>query len=332
MNAVGGSESTRILGDEPPRKRTTGFRFTEGAVWRGDDGVLIFSDIPGNRLYRFDPSTEEVAIYRDPSNLTNGNLFDRQRRLISCEHGASRVVREERDGKLTVIASHYDGLELNSPNDIVEDRQGGLYFTDPPYGRVEGSGPTVGAGIRRPQPQPVQGVYRVDPQDGSIDRLADDFDRPNGLCLSLDETTLFVSDTARGHIRRFSIVDDKISGGEVWADALGEGDRVDPQSGGATVVAEGIEGPHGLAFFAGRESRLRHPAARAAANLSMGSRAAARSSAQDGRWSLRARERRARRSTACEYSIPRAGRSAISRFRNAVAICASAAAGETASS
>ena len=226
MDAVGGSESIRILGDEPLRKRATGFRFTEGAVWRGDDRVVIFSDIPGNRLYRFDPSTEQVAIYRDPSNLTNGNLFDRQHRLLSCEHGTSRVVREERDGKLTVIASHYDGLELNSPNDIVEDRQGRLYFTDPPYGRAEGSGPTLGAGIPRPQLQPVQGVYRVDPRDGSIDRLVDDFDRPNGLCLSLDEKTLFVSDTARGHIRRFSIVDDKLSGGEVWADVLGEGDGV----------------------------------------------------------------------------------------------------------
>ena len=140
MDAVGGSKSIRILGDERLRKRAAGFRFTEGAVWRGDDRVLIFSDIPGNRLYRFDPSTEEVAVYRDPSNLTNGNLFDRQHRLISCEHGTSRVVREERDGKLTMIASHYDGLELNSPNDIVEDRQGRLYFTDPPYGRAEGSG------------------------------------------------------------------------------------------------------------------------------------------------------------------------------------------------
>ena len=226
MDAVGGSKSIRILGDEPLRKRATGFEFTEGAVWRGDDRVVIFSDIPGNRLYRFDPSTEKVAVYRDPSNLTNGNLFDRQHRLISCEHGTSRVVREERDGKLTMIASHYDGLELNSPNDIVEDRQGRLYFTDPPYGRAEGSGPTLGAGIPRPQSQPVQGVYRVDPRDGSIDRLADDFDRPNGLCLSLDEKTLFVSDTARGHIRRFSIVDDKLSGGDVWADVLGDGDGV----------------------------------------------------------------------------------------------------------
>ena len=125
-----------------------------------------------------------------------------------------------------MIASHYDGLELNSPNDIVEDRQGRLYFTDPPYGRAEGSGPTLGAGIPRPQLQPVQGVYRVDPRDGSIDRLADDFDRPNGLCLSLDEKTLFVSDTARGHIRRFSIVDDELFGGKVWADVLGEGDGV----------------------------------------------------------------------------------------------------------
>jgi gluconolactonase len=226
MNAVGGSSLVQILGDEPLRKRATGFRFTEGAVWHGDDRVVIFSDIPGNRLYRFDPSSEKVTIYRDPSNLTNGNLFDHEHRLLSCEHGTSRVVREERDGTLRVIASHYAGQELNSPNDLVEDRQGRLYFTDPPYGRLPGAGVTLGGGIPRPQTQPVQGVYRLDPRDGSIVLLVDDFDKPNGLCLSLDEKTLFVSDTDRGHIRRFSIVDDKLTGGEAWADVVGEGEGV----------------------------------------------------------------------------------------------------------
>jgi gluconolactonase len=226
MNAVGGSSPVRVLGDEPLRKRATGFRFTEGAVWHGAKNVVIFSDIPGNRLYCFDPSTEKVTTYRDPSNLANGNLFDHQHRLLSCEHGTSRVVREQPNGKLTVIASHYAKQELNSPNDIVEDRQGRLYFTDPPYGRLAGSGPTLGAGIARPQSQPVQGVYRVDPRDGSIVLLVDDFDAPNGLCLSLDEESLFVSDTARGHIRRFSIANDKLSGGEVWANVVGNGDGV----------------------------------------------------------------------------------------------------------
>lgn len=224
MNAIGGP--VRILADEPLRKRAGGFQFTEGAVWHGADRVVIFSDIPGNRLYRFDPATEKVEIYRDPSNLTNGNLFDRQHRLLSCEHGTSRVVREELDGTLTVVASHYAGLELNSPNDIVEDRQGRLYFTDPPYGRMPGEGVTLGGGIPRPQEQPVQGVYRVDSRDGAIVRLADDFDKPNGLCFSLDEQTLFVSDTARGHIRRFSVADDMLSGGEVWANVKGEGKGV----------------------------------------------------------------------------------------------------------
>jgi gluconolactonase len=226
MTVTGGSSPVRILSGEPLRKRATGFRFTEGAVWHGDDHVMIFSDIPANRLYRFDPSTEKVEIYRDPSNLTNGNVFDHQHRLLSCEHGTSRVVREERDGKLNVIASHCDGLELNSPNDIIEDRQGRIYFTDPNWGRGPGVGAALGAGIPRPQEQPVEGVYRVDPRDASVVRLADDFDKPNGLCLSLDEKTLFVSDTDRGHIRHFSIVDDTLSGGEVWADVVGEGEGV----------------------------------------------------------------------------------------------------------
>lgn len=226
MAATGGSSPVRILSDEPIRKRAGGFRFIEGAVWHGDNRVVIFSDIPANRLYRFDPSTENVTIYREPSNLTNGNVFDRQHRLLSCEHGTSRVVREEPDGKMTVIASHCDGLELNSPNDIIEDSQGRLYFTDPDYGRGPGYGAAVGAGIPRPRQQSVEGVYRADPRDGAVVRLADDFEKPNGLCLSLDETALFVSDTNRGHIRRFSIVDDKLSGGEVWAEVTGGGEGV----------------------------------------------------------------------------------------------------------
>ncbi len=207
----------RIVGDEPMRKRATGFIFTEGTVWHAEKRVVIFSDIPGNKMYRFDPATEETSIYRAPSNMANGNIFDHQHRLVTCEHATSHVVREEPDGSRTVIASHYDGVELNSPNDIVIDRQGRLYFSDPPYGRM------AGPGIERPQLLPVQGIYRVDPRVGSVVQLADDFDRPNGLCFAENETVLYVNDSARMHIRRFTIRDDLLEGGEVWAEVHGDG-------------------------------------------------------------------------------------------------------------
>ena len=206
-----------IVAPDPLRKRATGFSFTEGPVWHGAEQVLLFSDIPGDCMYRFDPASERVEVYRSPSTKTNGNVVDHQHRLLSCEHATSHVARQESDGSMTVVASHYGGIELNSPNDIVVDRAGRLYFTDPPYGRYAGEGVLLGVGVPRPLLQPVRGVYRLDPADGTIIRVVDDFEEPNGLCLAEDETVLYINDTARGHIRRFEIVDDGLAGGDIWA-------------------------------------------------------------------------------------------------------------------
>lgn len=239
----------RIVGDEPMRKRASGFRFTEGPVWHGDAKRLIFSDIPGDRMYRFDPASEQVEVYRAPSNKANGNAFDHQHRLLTCEHATSRVVREEGNGALTQIASHYGGLELNSPNDIIVDRAGRLYFTDPPYGRYAGAGVLLGVGVPRPQLQPVQGVYRVDPSTGVVDRIAADFDQPNGLCFAEDESVLYVNDTARRHIRRFEVHGDQLSGGEVWAELGGDAPGVPD---GMKIDSEGnlyCTGPGGVHIF-----------------------------------------------------------------------------------
>ncbi len=241
---------SRIVSDEPMAKRASGFRFTEGPVWRAKDGVLIFSDIPGDRLYRFDPRSNAVDIFRAPSNKTNGNCLDREGRLVSCEHGTSRLVRQEPDGRMTTLASHYGGLELNSPNDVIVDSSGRLYFTDPPYGRYGGEGVLLGVGIPRAIQQPVRGVYRVDPRDGSIIRLVDDFEEPNGLCLAENGAVLFVNDTAKGHIRRFEVENGGVSGGEVWA--ILEGDEPGVAD-GMKVDAEGnlfCTGPGGLHVFA----------------------------------------------------------------------------------
>ncbi|HXG16090.1 MAG TPA: SMP-30/gluconolactonase/LRE family protein [Calidithermus sp.] len=194
----------------------TGFLFTEGPVWHPVGKFLIFSDMPGDHMRRWS-AREGITTYRKPSNMANGNAYDRQGRLLTCEHATSRVVRTEPDGRLTVLASHYQGKELNSPNDIVCRRDGSIYFTDPPYGRVKFYG------VERPQELPFQGVYRVGPDPEHPELLVDDFDRPNGLCFALDEQRLFINDTARKHIRVFDVTPTGgLRGGRVWAETRGD--------------------------------------------------------------------------------------------------------------
>ncbi len=194
----------------------TGFLFTEGPVWHPVGKFLIFSDMPGDHMRRWS-AREGVTTYRKPSNMANGNAYDRQGRLLTCEHATSRVVRTEPDGRITVLASHYQGKELNSPNDIVCRRDGSIYFTDPPYGRVKFYG------VERPQELPFQGVYRVGPDPEHPELLVDDFDRPNGLCFALDEQRLFINDTARKHIRVFDVTPTGgLRGGRVWAETRGD--------------------------------------------------------------------------------------------------------------
>lgn len=194
----------------------TGFLFTEGPVWHPRGRFLIFSDMPGDHMRRWS-AAEGITTFRKPSRMANGNTFDRQGRLLTCEHATSRVVRLEPDGQLTVLASHYQGKELNSPNDIVCRSDGSIYFTDPPYGRVKFYG------VEREQELPFQGVYRVGPDPRSPELLVDDFDRPNGLCFSLDESRLFINDTARKHIRVFEVSPTgRLRGGHVWAETKGD--------------------------------------------------------------------------------------------------------------
>lgn len=199
----------------------TGFQFLEGPVWLAAQRALIFSDIPGDTMYRWNPAGGAV-VYRQPSRKANGNTLDRQGRILTCEHATSRVVRQESDGRQTVLASHYAGLELNSPNDIVVKSDGAIYFTDPNFGRR----PTR-MGVPRAQQLNYQAVLRLDPTTGALAPVAHDFDQPNGLCFSLDETQLFVNDSPRGHIRVFNVLPDgELRGGQVWAEVHGEGPGV----------------------------------------------------------------------------------------------------------
>jgi len=194
-----------------------GFQFTEGPVWDASRNRLLFSDIPGNALMQWS-SAAGASVFRTPSNMTNGMTWDRDGRLLCCEHATSCVTRTEADGRVTVIASEYQGKALNSPNDIVVKSDGGIYFTDPTYGRM----PYYG--VEREPVLGFRGVYRVDADGNRITLLADDFAQPNGLCFSADERRLFVNDTERAHIRVFDVLDDgTLQGGRVWAEVAGEG-------------------------------------------------------------------------------------------------------------
>jgi gluconolactonase len=198
----------------------TGFTFTEGPIWN-PGGYLLFSDMPGDVRRRWD-SDSGVTEVANPSNKGNGMTLDHDGRLIVCEHVTSSVVRMDPDGRgggREVLATHYEGRELNSPNDVVVKSDGAIYFTDPTYGRMPGFG------IEREQDLDFQGVYRIAPGGGDPQLLVDDFDQPNGLCFSTDESLLYINDTTRAHIRVFEVAaDGTLENGRVLADGIGSGD------------------------------------------------------------------------------------------------------------
>jgi len=169
----------------------TGFKFVEGPVW-SRDGRLLFSDIPADTLYAVVPG-KPAEVWRKPSQQANGNTFDRQGRLISCEHASRRVTRTAQDGKVTAIAEHFDGKRLNSPNDVTVAKSGEVYFTDPPYGVKE-----------QDRELTFSGVFRIG-SDGKVTLLHDALPRPNGLVFSPDERTLYVADSQEGFIYSFPV-------------------------------------------------------------------------------------------------------------------------------
>jgi gluconolactonase len=190
--------------------------FTERPLWHPTEKFLLFSDMPGDHMRRWSAG-DGVTTFRTPCNKSNGLTYDRQGRLLACEHATSQVTRTEPDGRIVPVATHYRGQQLNSPNDIVCARDGGIYFTDPPYGGVKFHG------VERPQELPFQGVARVGADPGTPELLVDDFDRPNGLCFSLDERRLFVNDTARRHIRVFDVTrTGALRNGRRWAETQGD--------------------------------------------------------------------------------------------------------------
>jgi gluconolactonase len=223
----------------------TGFTFTEGPIWM-PDGSLHFSDMPADKRRRWHPD-EGVTVLRDPSNKCNGMTLDNDGNLIVCEHVTSSVVREYPDGRRETIASHYEGNELNAPNDVIVSRDGSVMFSDPTYGRM----PVFG--LEREQQLSFQGVYRLPPGGGELELLAGDFAQPNGLSLSPDESVLYVDDTVRAHIRVFDVGPDyTLSNGRVFAEEIGDGDLAKGVVDGMKLDEHGnvyVTGPEGVWIF-----------------------------------------------------------------------------------
>jgi gluconolactonase len=199
----------------------TGFRWAEGPVYFGDARCVLWSDIPNNRIMRWDEDTGQTSVYRKPSNNANGLTRDRVGRLVTCEHDARRVTRTEYDGAITVICDGYDGKRLNSPNDVVVKSDGSIWFTDPRFGILsyyEGHVDTA---------ELPMNVYRVDGQSGAVTVVADGINAPNGLAFSPDETRLYIVES-RSEPRRILAYDvtgdgTRLANGRVLIDAGPDG-------------------------------------------------------------------------------------------------------------
>jgi gluconolactonase len=188
-----------------PERVATGFQFLEGPVWH-PAGYLLFSDIPAGRIYRWDEHGA-AQIWHEPSGNSNGLTIDQNGRVVACEHGNRRVSRYEGQGQVTVLADRYNDKRLNSPNDIVVRSDGTIFFTDPPYGIQPDE-----------REQPCNGVYRIG-VDSVLELVLDDFDRPNGLAFSPDESTLYIGDSPRRHVRAFDVrPDGTLANSRVFAD------------------------------------------------------------------------------------------------------------------
>ena len=179
-------------------KLYTGCHWAEGPAYFPAHRGLVWSDIPANRLMRFDENTGHAGPFRQPSGNANGNTVDRQGRLVTCEHGGRRVSRTEHDGRITTLADRYDGKRLNSPNDLVVKSDGSVWFTDPTYGIDSDY-----EGDRAESEIGASHVYRIDPATGAVSVVADDFVKPNGIAFSPDERLLYVVDTGRTHGEQF---------------------------------------------------------------------------------------------------------------------------------
>lgn len=226
-----------IRGDSQLERLWTGGRWLEGPVYSPAGRYVLWSDIPSDRILRWDETSYQVSVFREPAGNSNGHTLDEQGRLVSCEHGNRRVTRTEHDGSVRVLADGHNGGRLNSPNDVVAGPDGAVWFTDPAYGidsDYEGHRGSIEVGGCH--------VYRLSP-DGVLTVVADDFNRPNGLAFSNDGSLLYVTDTEEATIRVFTVDGDKLSGGELFAECGNgafDGIRLDSEGRVWGAAADGV--------------------------------------------------------------------------------------------
>ena len=223
----------------------TGCKWAEGPAWFGGGRYLVWSDIPNNRMMRYDETDGSVSVFRYPADNSNGNTVDGQGRLVTCEHGGRRVSRTEHDGTVITLADSFEGKRLNSPNDAVVKSDGSIWFTDPSYGidsDYEGNKAISAIGACN--------VYRIDGRTGAVTAVITDMVRPNGLAFSLDEKLLYVADTGRTHkpdhpaeMRVYDVDGETVANGRqfcVCTAGLFDGFRLDADGRIWTSAADGV--------------------------------------------------------------------------------------------
>ncbi len=259
-----------VLPNAPLMKLADGFAWLEGPVWLADQECLLFSDLPNDRIMRWTESGG-VSVFRQPSGFANGHTRDREGRLIGCSHRHRCITRTELDGTITVLAGYYDGKRLNSPNDVVVRSDGTIWFTDPHYGiNTDYEG-----GKQAPELPPT--LYRLDPADGALAVVADDFDGPSGLCFSPDERRLYVAESGRQfaadpvqHIRVFEVAGERLANARVFhkvEPGFADGFRCDEEGNLWSSAGDGV---HCIDPSGGLLGKILVPSA--VANLTFGGR------------------------------------------------------------
>ena len=225
----------------------TGARWVEGPVWFPAGRFLLFSDIPNNRMLRWDETNGSVSEFRNPSNFSNGNTRDFQGRLITCQHLSRSVTQTEHSGQVTTLATQFDGKRLNSPNDVVVKSDGSIWFTDPDYGIMSDY-----EGRKSPSEQSSCNVFRIDQKTGNISLITDRLLKPNGLCFNKSESKLYISDTGGSHVKggprniySFDLRGEKVTSEDPklfaeCSNGLFDGFRIDSEDRIWTSAADGV--------------------------------------------------------------------------------------------